>query len=89
VINGWFPHTLVVEVTGSSGTGVPGVVVTFLVPQSGPSAVMWGSKTVVTNSAGIASSPVMTANKKAGTYAVLAYPSTVFEFAVFSLTNYR
>jgi len=89
VINGWFPHTLVVEVTGSSGTGIPGVVVTFLVPTSGPSAVLWGAKTAVTNSAGIASSPLLTANRKVGSYTVLAIPNTRFEFALFGLTNVR
>jgi len=89
MVNGWFPHTLVVEVTGSSGTGVPGVVVTFLVPTSGASAVLWGPKTAVTNAAGIASSPWLTANRKVGSYTVLAIPNTRFEFALFGLTNYR
>jgi len=87
--NFWFSHTLVVEVTNSSGAGVPGVVVTFWVPTSGPSAVLWGPATAVTNAAGIASSPLLTANNKVGSYTVVAYPNTMFAFALFSMTNHR
>ena len=88
-LNFWFAHNLVVEVTDSSGVGVPGVVVTFWVPTSGPSAVLWGPATAVTNAAGIASSPLLTANNKVGTYTVVAYPNTMFAFALFTMTNHR
>jgi len=65
------------------------VVVTFWVPTSGPSAVLWGPATAVTNAAGIASSPLLTANNKVGSYTVVAYPNTMFAFALFSMTNHR
>ncbi len=88
-LNSWFSRNLVVEVTDSSGVGVPGVVVTFWVPTSGPSAYLWGPTTAVTNAAGIASSPLLTANNKVGTYTAVAYPNTMFAFALFTLTNHR
>ncbi len=88
-LNSWFSRNLVVEVTDSFGDGVPGVVVTFWMPTSGASAYLWGPVTAVTNAAGIASSPLLTANNKVGTYTAVAYPNTMFAFALFTLTNHK
>ena len=67
----FFGARLVAKVTDTTGAGVPGVVVTFtLPPPSGtaPSAVLWGTATAVTNAAGVATSPYLSANAHTGIY---------------------
>jgi membrane protein DedA with SNARE-associated domain len=80
---------LSVEVIATTGVGVAGVPVTFFVPTSGASAALWGPSTVVTNAAGVATSPPLVANDKVGSYIVWAVPSGLQSIAAFVLTNKR
>jgi hypothetical protein len=86
-INTWFPFVLQARVTDSTGAGVAGVPVTFMVPNSGASAVLWGSAVAVTNVYGIATAPVVSANPTAGSYIVWAFANGVPSPAYFYMTN--
>ena len=88
-VDTWFPSALSVEVTATTGVGVAGVPVTFVFPTTGPSAYVWGPTTVVTNAAGIATSPWPYANDKVGSYIVWALPTGLQSVAAFILTNKR
>jgi hypothetical protein len=88
-INTWFPYLLQVQVTNSAGAGVPGALVTFGVPTTGPTGVFWGGNRVFTNSAGIASSPVLSANGKVGSFTAVAVTGGVGSAAYFYLSNAR
>jgi len=72
-VNTWFAKPMQVKVTDSSGHGVPGILVIFTFPTNGPSAVIWGSSTAITNSLGLATSPVLSANSKHGSYSPVVY----------------
>jgi hypothetical protein len=84
-----FPVRLVAWVRDASTNPVPGVVVTFATPASGPSATFGGSTTatVVTDPSGLASAPELTANSQVGTYVVTASVPGVPTPASFNLTN--
>jgi N-terminal glycosyl-hydrolase-114-associated domain/Galactose oxidase, central domain/Kelch motif len=83
-----FANPLVVTVKNSSGGGVSGVTVTFTVPSSGASGTFAsGVNTATTNSSGVATSEVFTANSTAGSYPVTASVSGVSTPASFALTN--
>jgi hypothetical protein len=83
----FFAPRLGVEVTSANGTPVAGVTVTFSFPLSGASAVAWGPTAVVTNSAGVALSPILSANGKVGPYLVGVTSTGVSGFGLFCLTN--
>jgi hypothetical protein len=84
-----FPYPLQVRVTDGTGVGVSGVPVTFSTPASGPSAVIWGIATVTTNAWGIATSPVLWANFKVGSYSPIATAAGVPGAALFYFSNKR
>ena len=85
-INTFFPVTPQVIVTDSTGRGVAGVLVAFTAPASGASAILCGMSYVVTNAAGIATSPVPMANAKVGAYDEYAYAYGVGR-TVFYMSN--
>ena len=84
-----FPYPMQALVTDAAGVGVPGVVVTFTVPSSGASAVLWGPATAVTNASGIATAPYMTADAKKGSYTATASVAGVAGTAPYYLTNLK
>ncbi|MBV8551728.1 MAG: hypothetical protein JOY54_10535 [Acidobacteriaceae bacterium] len=87
-INTAFASRLSATVTSSSGNAVSGVLVTFTAPGSGASgSFAGGANTATTNSSGVATSAVFTANAKAGSYTVTASVAGVSTSARFSLTN--
>jgi hypothetical protein len=88
-INSWFPRPLSVQITGANGQGVAGIPVTFIAPTSGPSVGIWGPSTVVTNAAGVATSPYLSSNSKVGSYIVWAVPAGEPFVTYFVLTNTR
>ena len=70
------------------GTPVSGATVTFTAPTSGASGTFaGGANTATTNSSGVATSAVFTANTTAGAYTVTASVSGGSTPASFSLTN--
>ncbi len=89
-INSAFASPLVAKVSDGSGNPVAGVPVTFTAPGTGASGTFAGagaSVSVNTNSSGVATSPVFTANGVAGAYSVNASASGVSGAAAFALTN--
>lgn len=83
-----FTGALVVTVKNSGGSGVSGVMVTFTAPSSGASGTFAGSvNTATTNSSGVATSAVFTANATVGSYAVTASAAGVSTPASFALSN--
>lgn len=80
---------LSVTVTNSSGKPVTGATVTFTAPATGASGTFasngTNTETDATDSSGVATSTVLTANTTAGTYSVQAAAGTVS--ATFTLTN--
>jgi hypothetical protein len=83
-----FAIALQAKVTDASSNPVANASVTFTAPSGGPTATFGGSNTAtaVTNAAGIATSPVPTANGATGTYGVTA-SVTGLPAATFTLTN--
>jgi hypothetical protein len=73
----------------NSGTPVSGVTVTFTAPATGASASFGGaaSATAVTNTSGVATSPIPTANATAGSFTVSATAPGAATAATFTLTN--
>ncbi len=83
-----FAAPLVAVVKDAGGNPVSGVTVTFAAPGTGASGTFAGGvNTATTNSSGIATSAVFTANSTAGSYSVSASASGVSTPATFSLTN--
>ena len=83
-----FGVQLQVTVSNSSSGPVSGATVTFAAPGSGASGTFAGGvNTAVTNSSGVATSPVFTANNTAGVYAVTASVNGASTPASFTLTN--
>src|ERR1019366_356530 len=82
-----FGAQLQATVTDGNGNPGGGAIVTFAAPGSGASATFSSPASVTTNSAGIATSPALTANSQAGAYTVTATVSGVGTAAVFNLTN--
>ncbi|MET4576460.1 hypothetical protein [Ottowia thiooxydans] len=83
-INQPFPVALSVRLT-SGGTPVVGQSVTFTAPGSGASGTFAGNPTVLTDSNGVATAPVLTSNGTVGSFTVTA--SSGLSTASFSLTN--
>jgi hypothetical protein len=88
-VNTWFPYPMAAKVVDSTGAGVPGVVVTFTPPATGATVIFWGPRTAVTNAAGIAMSPALSANATKGLYGPMATTSGVATGAVFVLGNIK
>jgi hypothetical protein len=91
-----FASPLVARVTDSGGLAVSGAVVTFSAPASGASALFASCPdgnphpytcVVITNTLGIAASPLLTANDITGSYRVSAKTPGVGSSAAFSLIN--
>jgi len=83
-----FASALAATVKDSSGDPVSGVLVTFNAPTSGASGTFACSgNTAITNSAGLATSPVFTANDTAGRYTVTATGAALTTSPGFALTN--
>ncbi len=85
-----FATNLQATVRDGANNPVPGVVVTFTAPSSGPSGTFPGgviATTATTGSNGVATASVFTANSIAGSYNVNATISGGSTPAVFSLTN--
>ncbi|MGA2519703.1 MAG: hypothetical protein ABSG81_02665 [Acidimicrobiales bacterium] len=82
-----FPFTLQARVVNAAGGGIPGVEVTFTVPATADTAVVWGGNTAVSNSAGVATSNIVWASCKKGSYTVSATAPAVPGSATFFLTN--
>lgn len=81
---------LKVKVLDKEGVALPGVAVTFLAPETGASARFLGvqaSATARSDSAGIAASPILTANMTTGAYQVTASVDGLAQPAVFKLVN--
>jgi hypothetical protein len=88
-VNTWFWYPMTAKVVDNTGAGVPGVAVTFAAPTTGASVVFWGPHTVITNAAGIATSPGLSANSIKGLYLVYATTKGVSSAAVFILGNMK
>jgi hypothetical protein len=89
-VNTAFGAPLVATVVDSNQYPVTGATVTFAAPATGSSGAFangTGTDTETTNSSGIATSAIFTANGTAGAYTVAATVSGVATPANFSLTN--
>jgi adhesin/invasin len=87
-VNRPFSVRLAVAVRDSFDNPIPNETVTFTVPLSGASGTFAGGVNIATtNSAGIATAPVLTANGAAGSYQVTASVQGVSLPARFFLTN--
>ena len=83
-----FGAPLAARVRDASGNPVQGVTVTFTAPATGASGTFAGGvNTALTDSQGIATAPVFTANGTAGSYSVVASVAGLGPTASFSLTN--
>ena len=85
VINTAFANPLTVTLTETDGPALPGVLITFIPPGSGASAVL-SSGTATTNGSGIAS-VTATANGAAGPYNINASAADGMPNVAFALTN--
>ena len=81
-----FPSLLQAKVADGAGNPVSGTVVTFAVPASGPGGTFAGPATVTTDSNGIATAPVLTANQTLGSSTASASAAGVTSPAIFALT---
>ena len=87
-VNTAFATNLAATVTDGFGNPVSGATVTFNAPASGASGTFaGGANTGTTNSLGVATAAVFTANTTAGSYAVTATAGTVTTSPGFALTN--
>jgi hypothetical protein len=89
-VNTSFGTALAAAVKDSSNNPVPGVAVTFTAPGNGASGTFPGGLTTavsITNSSGVATAPLFTANGSAGAYAVIATVAGASTQATFSLAN--
>jgi len=83
-----FATDLAATVQDIYGNGVPNKTVTFNAPTSGPSGTFAGGvNTAATNSHGVATAPVFTANTAVGSYTVTADIATFTTSPGFALTN--
>ena len=64
------------------GTALPGAIVTFTAPTSGPSGTFAGSAIVSANASGVATAPIFTANFQAGSYSVRAAASATLSTTI-------
>jgi hypothetical protein len=87
-VNTAFANPLQATVNDSFGNPVAGATVTFTAPTSGASGTFAGGvNTAKTNSAGLATSTVFTANGTAGSYTVTGKTGAVTTSPGFQLTN--
>jgi len=87
-VNTAFTTAFQTTVKDASNNPVSGITVTFTAPASGASGTFAGGvNTATTNSLGVATSAVFTANATAGSYTLTASVSGVATPANFSLTN--
>jgi hypothetical protein len=87
-INTAFGTNLQAIVRDSNNNPMSGVTVAFTAPSSGASGTFaGGGNTATTNSSGVATAPVFTANGIQGTYTVTASTPGLATFASFTLTN--
>lgn len=87
-LNTTFAKPFIVLVKDVSGIPIPGAVVTFAAPSSGPGGSFAdGVTTAVTDAFGLATSAVFTANGTEGTYTVNVSIPGVNSVARFSVTN--
>jgi hypothetical protein len=87
-VNTAFANPLQATVKDSFGNPVAGATVTFTAPTSGASGTFAGGvNTAKTNSAGLATSTVFTANGTAGSYTVTGKTGAVTTSPGFQLTN--
>jgi hypothetical protein len=89
-INAVFANSLAASVRDGSGNAVPGVIVRFAAPTSGPTGTFVGGSAtaiVATNVLGVATAPAFTADSTLGSYFVTAAVAGVVTPANFSLTN--
>ncbi len=85
-----FTTNLQTTVRDGANNPIPDVVVTFTAPSTGPSGTFVGNLSTInvnTNSSGVATATIFTANTTAGSYTVTATVSGVATPANFSLTN--
>lgn len=85
-----FTTNLQATVRDGANNPIPDVTVTFTAPSTGPSGTFVGNLSTInvnTNSSGVATATVFTANTTAGSYTVGATVSGVATPANFSLTN--
>ncbi|HEY5025004.1 MAG TPA: hypothetical protein VII76_08515 [Acidimicrobiales bacterium] len=89
-VNTFFATRMQAKVTDTTGAPVAGVVVTFTLPATtGASAYVWGSTTAVTNAAGIAICPYLSADGATGIYGVWATVSGISGSAGYLLANVK
>jgi len=87
-INAAFATQLQATVKDAGNNPVSGVPATFTAPSSGASGTFTGGvSTATTNSNGVATAPIFTANSTVGSYTVTATVAGVASAAIFSLTN--
>lgn len=87
-VNTAFPIQLAATLTDAFGNAISGATVTFNAPASGAGGTFAGGvNTAITNSLGVATAPVFTANTVAGTYTVTATVGTHTTSPGFTLTN--
>ena len=83
-----FAGSMVAQVKDSFGNGVPGAAVTFSPPSTGASITFAGAATSTTDSTGLATSAILTANSVlGGPYTVSASVPGVVAPVTYSLTN--
>jgi hypothetical protein len=88
VILAAFPAPLAATVTDADGNPIAGATVTFVAPDTGASGTFANAAdTAITNTAGLATSAVFTANGTLGSYTVTATTPGVSGSAAFNLTN--
>jgi adhesin/invasin len=86
-VNTTFATGLQATVKDAFGNPVPGVSVTFAVPNTGAGAAFGSGATQISNAAGIVTAPTLTANGTAGSYAATAAATGVAALSSFALTN--
>ena len=87
-INTAYGSRLSATVKDASGLPMSGVTVTFTPPDIGASVTFAGGvRTAVTNTSGVATSQIMTANATAGSFSVFAMVTGASTYGTFALTN--
>ena len=82
-----FSGALTARVTDAAGKPVSGITVVFELPGSAANGTFAGSTIVVTDTSGVATAPVLTANTIAGVFTINAYVAGVATPASFIFRN--
>jgi subtilase family serine protease len=82
-----FGTPLAASVRDASGNPVAGATVTFTQPGSGASGTFASANTATTDTSGLATSPIFTADGTAGSFSVIASVAGISGTAKFTLTN--